>query len=396
MTKQIKQDLSRHQESDPTVAHRTNHRTDASRAMRLKVKDGLVFVIKKLHALLDAQRLARKSDASYTGEPVAALMDHCWLPVLEAVREWGVMPEGIRIAPHPEGLGCILVDTELQCTLPGIYRDIEAAQEAVAQLIEGKPIDGGGTLVYRNQSMTPLVDISFDRLPAWPDLLSEVPQVGLARASLGQPPYREGFTLLDRPLFERICSQEHKWICHVTGARRLALEKTEEVASFIAQLSPEPLLELPFQNSLESQSLSGAHELYPELAHLDSDLLDRCIAHFEAVNPKDENSGIERRRDFPIFLAGVMAGCESDPSIAQMIGSLCVFAWLRGERLQKAIQFALQVQHYGSCLHQLSSRTRAILTRIERDDLTLGAQGDWIEFQNRLRTAFGSGSRRTH
>src|SRR5690606_34876582 len=91
-------------------------------APRPKVRGEKVFAHKKLSAMLDAQRAHR--GLSNDDEPISSvkeLMKQCWVPAIEAVREWGVMPEGIAIMPCSWQEGFILTHVDFDCALPGVY-----------------------------------------------------------------------------------------------------------------------------------------------------------------------------------------------------------------------------------------------------------------------------------
>lgn len=360
-------------------------RTDVSRHTGIKIKNGLIFAPKKLELLLQERReLDEASDAP----SMLQLMQSCWVSPLEAVQDWGVMPQGVEISESVFGEGFILIQTDFKCLYPGVYATREEAQQAAAKLLMGRIIEGSGDFVYRGQAYTQMKALDSATL-SWPTSIPRVntPEKEGAQCSLERIGFKSGFALLNEQDFEHLALLQKDWETTRTAIRKHILQNERNLKGAFDMLAQRD------GNTHSASKPSSLTVLYPELTAWPALRVHRFVheycEHVSSTHPK-------KVRDFDLlaYVAGNLIAATHLNSLT--VGYAFLYAWLNAGSYARCAEIAQEVGLFESRLMEEVSRVEKILARLERDELTLGEQGKLIALHNALRIAFNSGSSLFH
>lgn len=339
------------------------------------VRDGQVFVFKKLLNLLEQQALT----ALPSREVVADLVKRAWVPPLEAVAQWGVIPAPYAIVPDNGTF--VILHQPFNATIPGAFASTEAALSTLASLLVGSIENGPGDFLYKGQPLTLCRILDPDALPLRPTFDVVEPEQG--RRAFEMIPFEEGFSPVSKTLFEQGQQLELSWRQDNAGATQAMLDHGTGLKRVVSSLPFASLNRLTAINKMAdmlSECDKGlANDLrafYPELdvmtdaalyTWFDSYQID-CCSTFDWT-PSRDNA-------FLLYLAGKLIHLRVEGHGADQVGRMVAFALLRGDTMEDAVKFARNWCAYDTALGNLASRIGAAMDFLAKDRRSTDLRGN--------------------
>lgn len=369
-------------------------RTDMSRLRTLDIRGDTVFVHKKLVRMLQQRRAENLDMSDDVPAPVSELVEQCWVPIDEAVSVWGVMPDGVQIRQDQAGQ-YYLLQTDLNCMFPGMYDSKEDAYRAAAQVMRGCIIMGKGITQYRGQPLTPINEFKPFAGAPMPSIFDQAPVGQASNALLRHIPFREGFDLVDRPVYDWVKTQEAQTYAALDGMARF-LKGVLRLDSLLAHL-PYERLQTDGSTLVPQEEGIRMATVYPELAKTLPEATmqwsELYVAHFGGSDL------CLRRKDafLLVFLAGVLVASDA-PNVQDimLVGQAISFAMTLGMPPDHALECGRQVYAFLQSVRAKSTYVARVMDRLERDEAIDNQLIDKIALHTSLRQAFNTSGNLTH
>ncbi len=340
-----------------------------------RVQGDKVFVFSLLVSLVQQRLGARAMDV--TPELASELVEQAWISAEKAVVSHAVMPLPYETIQFDGDLR--IYHRPFNAVLPGSYENRETANEALAQLLLGKPVGrapAGDTrwFDYNGQAMQPRHEQRLSSLPANP--LTYFGDSDEAPASYGDVrSFVAGHPMLDASYVESLRVQQQQWKCAQGYATRLA----EEVAPhFWKALQDYGVHKLgrpsQFLCDFDREDADVLCELYPELSMLNDATLLGLYNDFSSDVLQMRKMVADRSNEFLFFLLGQLAALSGaldagDPrdvhspegSELVLLGRMAAYGVLQGSEFIEASEFALACLEYERALSSLTGRANDAL-----------------------------------
>lgn len=329
-----------------------------------QLMDAGVFVFRKLVANVQAWR-----EGGQPGLPadIPSLIADATVPALEAVTKWSIVPRPFKLVSDDSGQMWIR-HTELGTLLPVSYSDQEAANTALARLLQGELIDGLGDFQVRGQSMTLEAPLTLDQLPPLPAL--ELP-TGNVSTHLEDRAIQSGFPPVTPQFQGDLAAAEERWVSLKQAVKERVATGMPDLWLRAARVEwPAQSDETPSDHAAEA--LPGLRRFYPELQQF-SDVQLSCLFDAYQLHCWDDDRWDAHRDDgFLLFLLAQMrpeeddGGTWGDCFLILESGRWIGAALLQGATTEQAIAIAREAQAYGRAFHKLLRRVRTAMGFLQR------------------------------
>lgn len=337
------------------------------------VRDGQVFVFDKLLQLVKEQ-IALQPDQQ-VNELALSLVDAATVPALEAIEEWGVVPEAFEVKTSSPNSFAIH-HRYFEAALPGAFVDKAAVHHALATLIMGGTVPGAGEFSYRGQEMSLSAPLGLELLPVRPDIEAGSEPTFWIYSSLADVEFEEGFSPVTKDLFEEIKSREWRWRESSAQAARQVHARAGEVW---AKVSLFPLEELNEPGELvdsdDREAVAQLRECFPELAKLSDATLFSWFDSFQRECCFIGGWSAERDDGFLFYLLGGLVERHDGAGGGQNAGEWVAYEILRGGSPEAAMCFGKACQMYNDALIGQAARMADAMRFLGRDKAAVDLRG---------------------
>ncbi|WMD24054.1 hypothetical protein RAS12_30955 (plasmid) [Achromobacter seleniivolatilans] len=345
-------------------------------SVRYFVHSGRVFVFKKLLGL--AADFRGLTDSLPPADKVAEWVHECMLSPLEAVRDWGVVPEPFFVSRNRE-----IVHRELNASVPGSFVDQDAMNTALATLLSGDVAPGTGEFMFRGQTLNLVDPVRATDLPPFPAVLRHdhagAQDSNDTRAQTTTA-FVAGFSPVTAQSYAELQRESARW----TSARQIAFRVAQDnVGSLWASEAPQMRWDakgFDAQDWHDPNAAAALRGFFPELTAMsDVELYYAFDAFREAVYT---SRGWEPDQDpaFMWFMLAKAHGCalardQSEDDID--LGKWAVYARTVGAATSDIPTLCAEAVRYGKALSSMVCRVDAAMAFVRDAAEDAAAVASW-------------------
>ena len=361
------------------------------------VRGDRIFVFDKLVALVKALPPVTGPDRAAA---IFALVEEAFISPIAAVRDWGIVPRPYHVLVAAGG-GFRIGHRPFDALLPGVFLEREALENALVRLLLGGTLPGDGDFVYRGQAFEAGSGFDLAALPSVPDIGDRGPGIDHPDLDLGGTaflpgaPYREGFPLVSRAMFDVVAAAHCGW--RWVERRALTSVGAREGYPGLA-LDAFPLARLndllAGSPGVDLDDIRDTRAAFPALAPLTDAVFGQLLTNYENSCLLGHNiAGADN--GFLFFVLGVLAsGGTITGHAAIEVGLMTVFSVLRGNAAAAAMEVGLACRAYSHALYGLVAGISLAMDFLGQDEARSELCGERVTtFHDFMRR--GQKSRRT-
>lgn len=332
------------------------------------VNNGKVFVFKKLLRLV-SERCNKNPIELPADDVVRDLVSKSYMPALEAVEQWGVIPEYIDIEVNKVQRNEFkLRHIVFNAWLPGTFHNKAELNKALANLLVGGIQQGKGDFDYQGQSMTLCEPFDIASLPSRPELPDLEGHKDVSDYHLKTTEYHSEFTPISEALFNQVKELEALWADASAYIRTYVHKHINHLWQITGTIGLEEFTsESEDVNKNDQEIIDELRRIYPELSMLSDGHFYEFYDDYQCECCMNRGWSVCRDDSFLVYLMGKTVTLEADGFTSKRMGYWLAYALLQGESKENAKAIAKEAILYGDALTPLALKIDLVMRFIQQN-----------------------------